>query len=112
MSGSACRWPGWFSAARSGLRNKPFSPHQAHRTPSIVVKMRSLILAIATALTAVTASAQVEVVHPGPILDPSRAVQHVHTVASFHQPLPEQYNWPANDAAVTTGEKQLSQLKR
>jgi alpha-L-rhamnosidase len=39
-------------------------------------------------------------------------VKHVQTVESFHKPLPEEYVWTADDAAVATGEKQLSQLKR
>ena len=33
-------------------------------------------------------------------LDPSRAIAHPRPVGSFHQPLPEQYIWTANDAAV------------
>ena len=56
--------------------------------------------------------AQVEVVRADGVLDPSRAVKHVQTVESFHKPLPEEYVWTADDAAVATGEKQLSQLKR
>jgi len=51
-------------------------------------------------------------VNPGATLDPSRAVAHVQTVGSFHETLPEEYIWTANDAAVATGVKQLSQLKR
>jgi alpha-L-rhamnosidase len=57
-------------------------------------------------------SAQVETVRPDGVLDPSKAVKSVRTVASFHQPLAEEYIWTANDAAVEIGEKQLSQLKR
>jgi hypothetical protein len=58
------------------------------------------------------AAAQVAVVQPGGTLDPSRAVAHVQTVASFHTALPEEYIWTADDAAVAVGTKQLSQLKR
>jgi len=57
-------------------------------------------------------SAQVAIVHPGAVVDPSRAVEHVQTVGSFHKALPEEYIWTANDAAVATGGQQLSQLKR
>jgi hypothetical protein len=53
----------------------------------------------------------VEVVRADGVLDPSRAVKTVRTVGSFHPPLPEEYIWTADDAAVATGEKQLSQLK-
>lgn len=58
------------------------------------------------------ALAQVAIVSPGATLDPSRVVSHVQTVASFHAGLPEEYIWTVNDAAVATGVKQLSQLKR
>ena len=58
------------------------------------------------------ALAQVAVVHPGNVLDPSRSITRVQTVGSFHIPLPEQYIWTDSDAAVATGAKQLSQLKR
>jgi len=57
-------------------------------------------------------SAQVETVRPGDVLDPSKAVKAVRSVASFHAPLAEEYVWTANDAVVEVGEKQLSQLKR
>jgi len=55
--------------------------------------------------------AQVAIVHPGGVVDPSRVVEHVQAVGSFHKALPEEYIWTANDAAVATGVKQLSQLK-
>jgi len=58
------------------------------------------------------ALAQVAVVHPGDVIDPSRSITRVQTVGSFHIPLPEQYIWTDSDAAVATGAKQLSQLKR
>ena len=68
--------------------------------------------AIVTLALLRAAHAQVETVQPGAVLDPARVVTQVRTVQSLHTPLPEQYIWTANDAAVATGEKQLSQLKR
>jgi len=70
------------------------------------------LVAAVAAWGAGISAAQVETVHPGKMLDPSRAIAHATTIASFHQPLAEEYIWTAGDAAVAIGEKQLSQLKR
>ena len=56
--------------------------------------------------------AQQDWVQPGQLLDPSRAILHPQTVRSFHIPLPEQYIWTAEDAAVLGPAKDLSLLKR
>ncbi len=69
---------------------------------------RICIFAIAVAALA---AAQTPIVQPGAVLDPSRVVRQVRTVGSFHKPLPEEYIWTADDAAVAVGAKQLSQLK-
>jgi hypothetical protein len=53
-----------------------------------------------------------EVVRPGNLLDPSRVVQQVWMVGTFHAPLPEEYVWTAGDAAVTQDKQPLSELKR
>jgi hypothetical protein len=54
----------------------------------------------------------IDLVRPGTLLDPSQAIAQARTVGSFHTPLPEEYIWTANDAAVETKEAPLSQLKR
>ena len=56
-------------------------------------------------------AAQIATVHPGAVVDPSRVVDDVQMVGSFHKALPEEYIWTANDAAVATDVKQLSLLK-
>jgi alpha-L-rhamnosidase len=78
----------------------------------MVMGMRFLATALWVAAVSLPGGAQVERVRPGGVLDPSRAVKQVRTVWSFHAPLPEEYVWTADDAAVATGAKQLSQLKR
>jgi len=91
------------------IQTKPAEPEA-----SIVKGMRDILRLMA--LIAFAGSgisvAQVATVHPGNTLDPSRVIDHPTTVASFHQPLAEEYIWTDGDAAVATGEKQLSQLKR
>ena len=45
-------------------------------------------------------------------LDPSRAEATPRVVGTFHKPLPEEYIWTADDAAVVTRPKEMSQIKR
>ena len=52
------------------------------------------------------------VVSPQGPLDPARAEVSPHVVGEFHKPLPEEYIWTADDAAVVTRAKELSQIKR
>ena len=55
---------------------------------------------------------QQELIDAKNTLDPSRLVSQPRTVGSYHTPLPEQYIWTADDAAVVVGKGPLSQLKR
>src|SRR5580704_13362693 len=73
--------------------------------------MCGLVLAARLAAAQV-ATVHPATVHPDTVLDPSRAVAQVQTVGSFHAPLPAEYIWTADDAAVATGAGPLSQLKR
>ena len=45
-------------------------------------------------------------------LDPSRAEATPRVVGTFHKPLPEEYIWTADDAAVVTRPKEMAQIKR
>jgi len=45
-------------------------------------------------------------------LDPARAEATPRAVATFHKPLPEEYVWTADDAAVVTRPKEMAQIKR
>ena len=45
-------------------------------------------------------------------LDPARAEVSPRVVGTFHKPLPEEYVWTADDAAVVTRAKEMSQIKR
>jgi hypothetical protein len=70
------------------------------------------ILLAASSASSAQLNQRAELVRPGDVLDPSRAVQDVRTVGSFHTPLPEEYLWTADDAAVAIKKGPLSQLKR
>ena len=45
-------------------------------------------------------------------LDPARAEASPKAVGTFHKPLPEEYIWAADDAAVVMQPKEMSQIKR
>jgi hypothetical protein len=71
----------------------------------------ALCFAAAALLAAQNGVEFVRVSSDGP-LDPVRDPGSMPTVGSFHKPLPEEYIWTANDAAVLEHLPELSRVKR
>jgi len=116
-------------ARRSGLSfllfrisNKGAVPHPLRRLyremggmPMHYLRAGSIavlfILGSAGFLFAQSAPEFVRIAPNGP-LDPAASLPSMPTIGTFHTPLPEEYMWTANDAAVFTHSGPLSNLKR